>query len=185
MSKLPNHKWTEEEREIVRREYKGNNRSADIIGTQLGVTKYAVKGQAAKMGILMPKSPPWTEKEIESLEEMIHRYSTVQVAKKLHRSINAVALKAKRLKLNRRLRDDWYTKVEVCEVCGVDHRRVQHWIDSGALKASYHNGIRPSKYGMAMWHIEATDLKQFLLNYSGELVGRNVDIQQIVWIIAE
>ena len=177
------HKWTDEEREIVRRDYKGTNASAQIIAEHLGVTRCAVKGQAVALGILRQKGPPWTPKEVERLEELIHRYSVRTVAKMLHRSQNAVKVKATRLKLKLRLRDDWYTKSEVCEICGEDHHKVQRWIDSGALKASWHNGRRPSKKGMAMWHIEATDLKSFLTNYSGELLGRNVDIQQIVWLL--
>jgi len=36
-----------------------------------------------------------------------------------------------------------------------------------------------------MWHIEARDLKEFLIKYSGELVGRNTDIQQIIWLVSE
>lgn len=179
------HRWTDEERDIVRRDYKGNNRSADYIASNLGVTRCAIKGQVQKMGLAMQKSPPWTEKELDLLEDLIHKHSVTQVAKRLHRSPNAVKVKATRLKLHLRNRDDWYTKMEVTEICGVDHKKVQQWIDSRALKASWHNGHRPSQKGMAMWHIEAKDLKQFIVNYSGELLGRNVDIQQIVWLVSE
>lgn len=180
----PKHKWTEDEREIVRRDYKGTNASAQQIADRLGVSLWAVKGQASILGILQPKSPPWSRKELDHLEELIHRKSVVEVAKVLHRSPNAVKVKATRLKLKLRSRDDWYTKRDVCEICGVDHKKVQQWINSGALKASWHNGQRPSAKGMAMWHIEGADLKQFIINHSGELLGRNVDIQQIVWLLA-
>jgi DNA-binding CsgD family transcriptional regulator len=177
------HRWTEEERQIVRRDYKGTNNSAQEIANRLRVTRCAVKGQVQNMGIAMQKSPPWTKDEIERLEELIHRLSVSQIAKRLHRSCNAVKVKATRLKLKLRLRDDWYTKMEVAEICGVDHKKVQNWIDTRALRASWHNGTRPQKNGMAMWHIEAKDLKDFIINYSGELLGRNVDIQQIVWLL--
>jgi len=179
------HIWTEEERTIVRRDYNGTNASAERIASKLGVTCCAVKGQVARMGIAMQKSPPWTDRELRQLEELVHRYSISTIARKLHRSHNAVAVKAKRLKLSLRNRDDWYTKKEVCEICGVDHKKVQSWIDLRALRASYHNGRRPSKFGMAMWHIEVKDFKDFLLNYSGELLGRNADIQQIIWIVSD
>lgn len=183
--KAPKHKWQEHEIDIVRRDYKGTNRSADLIASKLGVTRCAVKGQVQRLGIAMNKSPRWTEKEIELLEELIHKNSVTTIARRLNRSINAVTVKAKRLKLNLRSRDDWFNKKEVTEICGVDHKKVQTWIDSDALKASYHNGHRPSKNGMAMWHIEAKDFKRFLLNYSSELLGRNTDIQQIIWIVSE
>jgi hypothetical protein len=179
------HRWKEEEREIVRRDYKGTNASAQEIADKLGVTKWAVKGQVANLGILQQKSPVWTPHELEKLEGLIHRYAVRQIAKKLHRSANAVKIKATRLKLKLRLREDWYTKQDVCEICGVDHKKVQQWIDSGALKATWHDGKKPSKEGLARWHIEAKDLRTFIITYCGELLGRNVDIQQIVWLLTD
>lgn len=181
--KPTNHKWTEAEKEIVRRDYKGTNASAQKIADQLGVTFCAVKGQAQKLGVMRRKSPPWKAKEIKILKELVHHKSVGQIAKILHRSPNAVKVKAVRLKLNLRARDGWYTKAEVCEICGEDHNKVQKWIDCGALKATWHFDTEPSKQGMSCWHIEEKDLREFIILYSGELLGRNVDIQQIVWIL--
>ena len=181
----PKHKWIDEERAIVRRDYKGTNASSQKIADGLGVTLSAVKGQAAKLGIMRQKNPPWTKQELDQLEELIHRLPVGAIAKKLHRSPNAVKVKATRLKLNIRLRDDWYTKMEVCEIVGEDHKKVQRWIDSGALKASWHYGTPPGKKGLSSWHIEAIDLKQFIIKHCGELLARNVDIQQIVWLLTD
>jgi len=178
-----NHKWTDEERAIVRRDYRGTIASADAIANNLGVTRFAVRGQAAKMGILRRRSPPWTRNELKLLEEMIPRYSVGQMAKKLHRSPNAVKVKAVRLKLKFRARDGWYTKKEVCEIVGEDHHKVQKWIDSECLKASWHHDRRPCQAGMAAWHIEASDLRDFIIKHCAELLGRNVDLQQIVWLL--
>lgn len=177
------HKWTDEEHDIVRRDYRGTNASYQRIADRLSVTFYAVKGQAAKLGILQQKSPPWDDKELDRLAKLIHTHSITQIAKKLHRSPNAVKVKATRLKLGLRLRDDWYTKKEICEILGVDHKKVQTWIDSGALVARWHNDHKPQQNGMAMWHIEAKALRSFIISYSGELLGRNVDIQQVVYIL--
>jgi len=183
--KAHKHYWTEEEQEIVRRDYNGKNQSADEIAQRLGVTRCAVKGQVQKLGLAMQKSPRWTQEELKHLAELIHRYSVIGVARRLHRSPNAVKVKATRLKLQLRTRDEWYTKKEVSEILGVDHKKVQSWIDSGVLTATYHNGKKPQKNGMAMWHIETKALKNFLIQHSEELLGRNVDIQQIVWILAD
>ena len=136
------------------------------------------------MGLAMQKSPNWTQKELKILRENVHRKSIGQIAKMLHRSNNAVKVKATRLKLRLRKRAGWYTKSEVMEICGVDHKKVQEWIDSGALKASWHFDTKPCAAGMACWHIEEEDLRNFLLNYCGELLGRNVDLQQVVWIVS-
>lgn len=159
----PKHRWTEEELEIVRRDYRGTNTSAQDIADRLGVTKWAVKGQAAKLGILQQKSPDWTPKELERLQSLIHQHSVTQIAKRLHRSPNAVKIKATRLKLGLRVRTDWYTKREVCEILGVDHKKVQSWIDSGALVATWHSGHRPQQNGMAMWHITTEALRSFII----------------------
>jgi hypothetical protein len=94
-----------------------------------------------------------------------------------------VKVKAVRLKLNLRVRDGWYTKADVCEIVGEDHKKVQRWIDRGFLKATWHFDRKPSKSGLSSWHIAEADLKDFLILYSHELMGRNVDIQQIVWIL--
>ena len=42
--KQPKHQWTDEEREIVRRDYKGTNASSQAIAARIGVTMCAVKG---------------------------------------------------------------------------------------------------------------------------------------------
>jgi len=181
----PKHNWQEWERDIVRRDYEGTTRSAELIAAKLGVTRCAIKGQVQRMGIAMDKSPRWTRRELDLLEQLNGKYSISTIARKLHRSTNGVAIKLKRLKLSRWSHDDWFTKKEVSEICGVDHKKVQTWIDSGALRASFHNDRKPSKYGMAMWHIEFKDLRDFLIGYSGELLGRNTDIQQIIWIVSD
>lgn len=180
----PHHNWTDEDRDIVRRDYDGTNASAQRIAGKLGVTIFSVKGQVQSMGLAIQKSPRWSEEELARLEELIHRYSITQIAKKLKRSRNAVKIKATRLKMGLRVRDGWFTKREACEILGVDHRKVQSWIDSGALVATWHNGIRPQKNGTAMWHITTGALRSFIISYSGELLGRNVDIQQIVFILS-
>ena len=177
------HKWTEEERDIVRREYNGSNSSGKRIASILGVTLYGVKGQVQILGIAQQKSPPWSDKELDNLVELIHIYSITSIAKRLHRSINAVKIKATRLKLGLRVRDGWFTKKEVCEILGVDHKKMQGYIDRGELKASWHTGKKPQKNGMSMWHIESKDLKQFIKKNAGDFQGRNVDLQTIVWLL--
>lgn len=180
----PKHRWTEDELDIVRRDYDGTRRSVEMIARHLNVTYFGVKGQVQKLGIAMQKSPPWTDQEIDNLSKCVHKLSINQIAKRLHRTSNAVKIKATRLKLGLRTRDGWFTKKEVCEILGVDHKKVQAWIDNGALVASWHTGLKPQKSGMAMWHITTESLRKFIIRYSGELLGRNVDIQQIVWIVA-
>lgn len=181
------HKWTDEEREIVRRDYDGHNATSKLIATKLTyfsgdrITFLAVKGQAASMGILQDKSPNWTPDEEERFKELITQFAPITVAKKLGRSVNAVVVKSKRLRCSRRVRDGWFTKMEVAEMCGVDHHKVQKWMDSGELKAVPHKpGSIPQKDGGACWHILEADLKEFIAGHCFELQGRNVDLFYIV-----
>jgi len=179
------HKWTDDERQIVRRDYQGTNESAKRIAGKLGVSFNAVKGQVGKMGIsFRPDMKQWTQKEEERLAELITQFVPHLVAKRMKRSINSVVVKSKKLGFSRRTRDGWYTKREVCNILGVDHHWVQARIDNGALKASWHNGVKPQKNGGACWHILESDLKEFIRKCPDELHGRNVDIFQIVEILA-
>lgn len=179
------HKWTDEEREIIRRDYAHTHASRQAIAARLGVGEYGVAGQIAKMGIAKRTDRhPWTPEEDERLKGLIPRYATSHIAKMLHRSINSVVVRSQRLRLHRRNHDGWYTKKEVCEILGVDHHWLQRRIDSGALKATYHNGHRPTQFGLAMWHIDEKDLKAFIRQYPDEINGRNVDMLQIVDLLA-
>lgn len=180
-----NHNWTDEERQIVRRDYKGTNQSTQQIANNVGVTFNAVKGQVQKMGISFhPDRKPWMPEEEERLTELITQYPPYLVAKKMKRGINSIIVKIKRMGLSRRVRDGWYTKQEVCEILGVDHHWVQARIDIGALRASWHNDVKPQQSGGACWHILEGDLRIFIRKYPHELHGRNVDIIQIVEILA-
>lgn len=177
------HKWTEEERLIVRRDYLHTSLSAQTIGHKLGVTGNAVKGQVQSMGLSRISRRPWLPEEDELLGDLISRLAPSTVARRLHRSINSVVIRTRRLGFSRRVRNGWYTKNDVCEILGVDHHWIQRHIDSGILKANWHNDSKPQKNGAACWHISEVALKEFLRKYPSELTGRNVDLFAIVDIL--
>ncbi len=185
------HRWTDEEREIIRRDYKHTHESsrnlADILSRRCGdkITQFAVVGQITIMGIAKRDDRRrWTPEEKERLPDLIHQYCPRRVAKIMHRSINSVVVQSKRLGISRRDRDGWFTKREVCEILGMDHHWVQRRIDSGALKATYHTERHPGKNGNAPWHIDSADLVLFIRKYPEELNGRNVDLSMIVDLLA-
>jgi len=181
----PWHKWTDEERDIIRRDYRHTRVSRQELAAWLGVTEFGVAGQIATMGIAKSDDRhPWTEKEKETLAELIPQYCPRRVARMMHRSLNSVVVMSKRIHASRRARTGWYTKSEVCAIVGHDHKWVQRRIDSGAIKASYHYEQKPSQKGMSAWHIEEHDLVQFIRRYPQELVGCNIDIIAIVQLLA-
>lgn len=186
----PKHRWTEEERDIIRREYAQTHESKRRIAAKLSlmtgerITANGVAGQIQRMGIAKSTSRrPWTPEEDETLRELIHRFATITIAKRMKRSLNAVEVRAKRLGIKRRYRDGWYTKREVAEILGVDHKKVRAWMDAGKIKASYHHGHKPQKNGSGAWHFAEKDLASFIRCYPDELNGRNVDLIAIVDIL--
>ncbi len=186
-----NHAWTDEERAIIRRDYKHTREScrqlADYLSQLIGVeiTEFAVRGQISIMGIAKSDDRhPWNPKEDEKLRELIPSFNPRIVARKMHRSINSIVVRSKRLNISRRCRNGWFTKKEVMEILGHDHKWVQRRIDSGALKASYHYDLRPTQKGGSAWHIDEHDLKAFIRRYPEEMVGCNIDIITIVDILA-
>ena len=151
----------------------------------MGVSENAVAGQISNMGIAKRDDRrPWAPAEKERLAELIHQYCPRRIAKLMHRSLNSVVVMSKRLHASRRVRDGWFTKREVCEILGHDHKWVQRRIDNGALKASYHYGHRPRKLGHSAWHITESSLRDFIRRYPEELTGTNVDLIMIVDIVA-
>ncbi len=185
------HTWTEEEREIVRRDYSYTGESCREIAKHLSktgdiVTPLGVRGQVSAMGIAKRSdyARSWTPKEDERLIELMGTFCPRRVARIMHRSINSVVVRSKRLGCSRRVRNGWYCKREVCEIFGMGHKWVQRRIDSGVLKATYHYEHRPSQLGGSSWHIEEKDLRDFIRRYPQELNGRNVDLIAIVDIIA-
>jgi len=180
-----NHKWTDEEREIIRSDYKHTHKSRQELASRLGVTQYAVAGQIAYMGVARRDDRHlWTPEEKERLADLLQRYCPRRVARLMHRSINSVVVMSKRLGVSRRIRNGWFTKAEVCKILGMDHKWVQRRIDSGALVASYHYEHRPTQKGGSAWHIEEKTIRDFLRRYPEELNARNVDMIMVVDILA-
>jgi hypothetical protein len=176
-----NHHWTEDEEGLVRMFYDSSRKNTEMIAGLTGATIYGVKGKAAFLGLMHEKPPVWTERELKYLRNFCHEKSIRMMSRELHRTPNAVKIKCVRLHLHTRLRDGWYDKMDVCEMLGVDHHKVQAWIDRGDLKARWHDPeLKPNAKGMAMWHIEAADLKAFIICHCQELQGRNIDLFSIL-----
>ena len=179
------HRWTEEEDDVVRNNYAGTHASRDAIALRLGVTTYAVTGRVAKLGLAkITDRQRWDPHQDERLRDLLEKHPPSRVAKLMKRSENSIVVRARRIGASRRDRFGWYTKAEVCQILGKDHKWVQRRIDDESLKASWHHGHQPQSKGMAAWHIEQSALKDFLQRYPEQLNGRNVDLVAVVEILA-
>ena len=184
--RTPRRPWTEDEREVVRRGYRGTNASARDVGRRLGRSVWAVKGMVQRLGITRTKPHNWTEDEDERLIELLGKHPPTQVAKRMHRSVNAVVVHSQRLGFSRRSRDGWYTAKDVCQMLGVDHHWLEPYIDRGELEATWHYGTEPGQAGgLTAYHITEAHLRAFIIRKCYDLVGRNVDLPGIIYVMTE
>ena len=172
-----NHRWTTEEEDILRQNYKQDDNTARSIGITLGVTKDAVKCKANRLGLSnINANVSWTKQEERKLETLVGKYTTSTIARLLGRSVCAVARRTTLLHISRRTRNGWFTQDETCKILGVGHHWLQNRIASKELKAT--------KDGSWEWRIWEKDLKLFIRKYPMELNGRNVDFLMIVDILS-
>jgi hypothetical protein len=177
-------KITDEQREIIRRDYRGTTESALKLAHRFGLTRWQVQYALESMRITRRWGDRyWTESEDNYLRANIEKLSVGQMSKRLKRSRSSIYSRAWRFKLSWKNHDGWYTLNEAAEILGNDQNKVRRWIEQGILKASYHYGVKPSQKGGYCWHIRREDLVAFIRRYPQELVGRNVDIIQIVEIL--
>lgn len=181
------HKWTEEELDLIRVEYKGTIKSAEIIAKRLSnitgenITAGAVMQKVYRVGFPNKMYKRWTDKEEEYFAELVGKFPICEIHRRMkhngyNRSLQSIKCKIKALKLSTQDRIGWYTKEETARILGVNPKTVQVWIDCKSLKASWHHGKQPSgNIGRAYWHIDEADLLDFALNHSMELTGRNIN----------
>ena len=166
----------------MRRTYDGTAQARTIISNRLGVSEVAVKSRVASLGIARASRVRWTSAEDDRLEELMDRYSMAHIGRLMRRSVNSVAVRAKRLGFSRRNHSDWYNLTEASAILGVDRRWASTRIKSGELVATNHqSGATP---GGGIYHIAEDDLKAFIMDHVMELTGRNVDLFAIVHIAA-
>ena len=170
------HRWTVEEDDLLREKYKQNNRSSVYISGILGVTRDAVKCRASRLGLgKINTRRKWTKEEDNKLSVLLEKYTIASIAVRLHRSVCAIARRTTYLKVSRMNRVGWYTQQETCEILGVTHRMLDKYMGDGRLIAT-----REGRH----WRIKESEIKRFLRTYPLEFNGRNVDLLQVVHILA-
>ncbi len=159
--------WTDEERDIIRQEYKGTAQSQEAIAKALGRGRYTVRNEIYRMGLARSTDRrKWTKEEDERLADLAHRYAPQTVARKMNRSVNSVVVRMKRLRLQRSQRDGWYTLRDAAAVLGKDPKWLKIRIETGALRARrHHRRTDRNQPEPSTWHIEQKDLRNFIRKY--------------------
>lgn len=169
---IPIHTWTEDEREFLRMEYKGTIQSLKGLAKEMGLSDSSIRGQLSRMGLIRLEGR-WSEEEQKFLEENFSKLPLTTLARKLHRGINAVAAKAYRLKVSRRIKEGFFTMRDVSRLLGVDER----WIER-RLRNGFKIDVHPPE------RISEKALRDFIRRYPEELTGHNVDFVMLVDILA-
>ena len=154
--------------------YDSRTETIDRLSQRLGFPRWVIKRRAQTLGLARTKEKPWSEKEIAYLEANLHRLSLAVLARKLGRTVTAVALKAKRLGIKKS--DEGYTVRSLAQAFGVDDHKVMRWVKLGILKASRRNSGRPHD----MYFIPDREVRRFICTYPTEFDLRKVDQ---VWFI--
>jgi hypothetical protein len=177
--KQPHVPWTENDLETLRLGYKGRLSEVSLLGKKLNRTIASIEAKAASIGLKRIKRKLWSASDIEYLRENVGRYNVRLLAHTLHRSVNAVVLQIKTLRLHRSYRNGWYTTTEAASILGCSRQKIHWLIKDKKLTATGHY----SEENNRCWEITREALKKFICKYPAELQGRNIDIVQIVDIL--
>ncbi len=166
--------FDEESDRMVKECYDSRTETIDRLSRTLGFPRYAVKRRAQALGLARTKETPWSEREVAYLETNLHRLSLAVLARRFHRSVTAIALKAKRLGI--RKSDEGYTARSLAQALGVDDHKVVCWVNLGLIKAARRNSDKQRD----TYFISEQEAKRFLSTYPSELDLRRADP---LWLI--
>lgn len=175
--------WTKKEEDIIRDFYTGTKESLLALMERLQNTRTysAVKNKAYELGLpRISNRKGWVKAEENALERMVGTMPYHKIAERMGRSTTAVYSKAIRMGLDNNFKDGWYSAYEASFILGVREQRIASYIQEGILKATRHgNGEVKGN----LWHIETKDLRDFIRRYPGELVGKDIDVFQLVEVL--
>ncbi|MDI6813922.1 MAG: hypothetical protein QMD10_10325 [Desulfitobacteriaceae bacterium] len=159
---------------LIRERYDSRTETIDWLSQNLGFPRWAIKRRAQTLGLARTKEKPWSEKDVAYLESNLHRLSLAVLARKLGRTVTAVALKTKRLGIKKS--DEGYTARSLAQAFGVDDHKVVRWVELDLMRASRRNSERPHD----MYFIPEREVKRFVCTYPTEFDLKRVDQ---VWFI--
>lgn len=166
----------------IRRAYylfleRNDRKAISASARKLQLPKWMVTRRGAVLGLARVKEAPWCAEEVAVLERWGHLTDAV-VQRKLHgagfqRSINAVHLKMKRLRIKQNL--DGYSAWSLATAFGVDGHKITYWIDRKMLKATRRGTNRAACQGGDTYWITHSAVRAFVLAYPDEVDLRKVE----------
>jgi hypothetical protein len=180
----PNRKyyWTAEQDALLKERYNSQPRRIDELVRALPMyPRWAIKKRATVLGIARTKEPNWTKKDKRFLAKWLPRRSIEWIARKLNRTVTAVALKAKRLKITKS--GAGYTACGLAFGLGVDDHKVTQWIQKGLLTAARRETRRRGGQNGDYWYIDPRDIREFIKNNPDEVSFRNADKRFLIKIL--
>lgn len=162
--------WRPEDDAVIRERYDSRTATITALAALLGKPRHQIKVRARILGVARPQQKgPWTNREISYLEANLSRRSVENIAEHLGRSVTAVAVRAKRLGVNKTT--DGYTCQSLAIAFGIDDATVRRWIRRGLLKA----GRRHTHYQYDSYYISQDAVRRFVCTYPLAFNLRKVD----------
>lgn len=167
--------------ERIKAVFLGDTRNGEVkaLASWLGIPRWKISRYAIEKGWSQKafKSPPWTEEEDAALEKY-SRYCIEKIAVNMkkdgfNRTCTAIAIRLRRKRILQNL--DGYSAHQLSECLGIDEKSVVRLIDKKLLRAERRGTARTEKQGGDEWWIKPRYIRNFLIDYIGEIDMRKID----------
>lgn len=148
------------------------------LARRLGVPTWRLVRWAATLGLTTPPTDrrPWTATDDAHLEARLSAGRSLEVvARELHRSVTACAVRAKRQQISLRSCRPGMSARQVALAMGVDAHKVTRWIERGHLRATRLGTARTPGQGGDEWVITEQEIRRFLREHPTDYHLRQVD----------
>jgi hypothetical protein len=172
---------TPEIHEMIQKAYQtmSGNGQINQLAARLGYPRWKITRYAVKQGWVatQPKEPNWGGQEIDILERKAHlspeRIQIYLRRAEFNRSVTAIVLKRKRMRLPKNLAG--MSACQLAECLGVDSHFVTRAIRDGRLRAIKRGTDRTSQQGGDIYFIKGKQIKEYIIGNIHEIDLRKVD----------
>jgi hypothetical protein len=162
------YRWTPEKDAKLVRAYQGSStksqlsKALTILEAEFRFPRHILANRAQTLGLCVVQSRPWTADDIEYLLDHAGSVSIKRLAKRMHRSEEAVKNKLFRHQIKGRL-EEGYTQKGLADLLGVGRPRITAWIRRGLLELDSDIADRishKSARAFVLFHMEEYSLRR-------------------------